>query len=380
MRHRLLERADERAPAERNLIVVGAPSARARHRGLRGAFETLARCRRAGENAFGLHASATEPLRRRQARFALRGSSHRERRAATAAEAKAKSYCARSRTFTYVERDAKGRSGSETPTISSCGCERGLDVWRVAGQTVEIVQRDIAIASGPVTWTVASRAASATARSDGATAMHCGRSCRVPRGGGSRRRARRSRSPDPACCTASRRRESTRSACAASSCHRSSPCCAAAAKRSLPRRWRPAESRGRAARRRPRRSGAPARRCRVSRPRASIARSASGLMSTSSGGVFDVDLHQVEHVRAAGDVPRAGFVSDRGERRRRASPREGSRRGSSLAPHLEDRVDDVRIAAAATDVSAHRFLHGARSAATPSASSATADTICPGVQ
>ena len=121
------ERAHQRSLREHNLEVVLTVSARTRKRGSRRSLEARARGRGAGEFALGLRRPPRNRCNapERDPRLANPSSATSS---ATAAEAKAKSYCARSRTFKYEERAAKGSNGSETPTIDA-GSERTLNLW-----------------------------------------------------------------------------------------------------------------------------------------------------------------------------------------------------------------------------------------------------------
>ena len=54
------------------------------------------------------------------------------------------------------------------------GVEIGVELWRGAGETVEVGDWDGAFALGALTWIVALRAARATLMSEGLVAMHLG--------------------------------------------------------------------------------------------------------------------------------------------------------------------------------------------------------------
>ena len=69
--------------------------------------------------------------------------------------------------------------GSSTAVISSSGLQLGLDLRRVAGQAMEVGERDRALPCGPETSTAASSAASATHMSDGWVAMQAREAPRI---------------------------------------------------------------------------------------------------------------------------------------------------------------------------------------------------------
>ena len=101
-------------------------------------------------------------------------------------------------------------------------------------------------------------------------------------------------------------------------------------------------------------------------------------MISINTGALDVVLHEVEDVRPAGDVARALLA---GESVKAATGLEGAKaNGFMTVPRFEHRVDDVRVAAAAANIAAHLRAYGVAIERLPSASIATAETICPGVQ
>ena len=118
-------------------------------------------------------------------------------------------------------------------------------------------------------------------------------------------------------------------------------------------------------------------------------------MSTSCARRLDIELHQVDQRRAAGDEAHVRALL-----RRLRLRRDGDRRRGIVGPNeleglhgarlvalqlrasadLLDGRDDVRVGAAAADVAAHQFLHVGVVGPHGSLSNATADMIWPDVQ
>ena len=123
----------------------------------------------------------------------------------------------------------------------------------------------------------------------------------------------------------------------------------------------------------------------------SISASAAARTSTSSAGVGDAELHQVDEVRAAGRGTRARRAAA-SARRRPPRRRRARRRTASLRAPPRSRATMFDVRAAAAEVAAHPLADlvlvelGRRRPRDPSASprasssTPTAEQICPGVQ
>ena len=130
-----------------------------------------------------------------------------------------------------MRRECRGVGRQAHRDDQLAGFEHAFALRRVAGQTVQSLQRDLATARSCLRSPPRRRAPPA-ARRNRTDGWRCSpRSSRARRAGGSRRRARRSPRRARACCRRWRRRRNRRSASAAADCRRRSRHCAVAPRR-----------------------------------------------------------------------------------------------------------------------------------------------------